>query len=311
VADRGDLTGPGRFGGVRPVLHLPFGEGVEQPIIDAELALEARTMIAEGVDGLVVLGLASEAWTVTEAERDRVVELVADVCAQHVPLVVGLDGTTAMAVDRARRAARLGAAGFMALPPRQAVSTAALTRHLGAIADAADRPILVQDSPQVTGVTLEVGTLAAIAREVPLAVAVKSEIPGALAKASAIRAEGLELIAGWGGLGYLEQVDRGASGCYPGADLGPAIAAIDRSLRAGVRDDAEARYRRILPYLSLATASLDLLLLTAKRHLRRRGVFSSEALRQPARRLDEGEAATVDALLDELAAAGTPGFDPV
>ena len=60
-----------------------------------------------------------------------------------------------------------------------------------------------------------------------------------------------------------------------------------------------------------ATASLDLLLLTAKRHLRRSGIFSTEVLRANAHALDVEESRTVDALLDELAALGTPGFDAV
>jgi 4-hydroxy-tetrahydrodipicolinate synthase len=137
---------------------------------------------------------------------------------------------------------------------------------------------------------------------------VKSEIPGAGAKASAIHDAGLELVAGWGGLHYLEQLARGAVGCFPGCDLGPAIKAIDRAAREGRPDEARALYRRILPLLSLATASLDLLLLTAKRHLRRSGVFSTEVLRAPARTLDARESETVDALLDELSVAGVPGF---
>jgi 4-hydroxy-tetrahydrodipicolinate synthase len=267
-------------------------------------------MLQEGADGLVVLGLASEAWTITEIERDRITEIAADACGP-APLVVGLDGTTAVAVDRARRAVGHGAAGLMVLPPRQASGRDALIGHFGAVADAAGVPVLVQDSPQVTGVALDVPTLAAMARANPLLGSVKSEIPGAGPKASAIVAEGLELIAGWGGLNYLEQIDRGAVGCFPGCDLGPAIAAIDREARAGDRERAQELYRRILPFLSLATASLDLLLLTAKRQMRRRGIFSSEILRAPARGLDAQESETVDALLDELRAAGTAGFDPI
>lgn len=299
------------FEGVRPVLHLPFGNSPEQPILDEELARLARTMISEDADGLVVLGLASEAWSVTETERDRVTEISADACGPGVPLVVGVDGTTAVAVDRARRAARYGAAGLMVLPPRQAAGSKALVTHFGAVADAAGLPVLVQDSPQVSGVTLDVATLAAIASANPLVASVKSEIPGAGEKASAIHAEGLELIAGWGGLNYLAQIDRGAAGCFPGCDLGPAMGAIDRFARAGDRAAAEEMYRCVLPFLSLATASLDMLLLAAKRHLRRRGIFSTESLRAPARELDAQEARSVDALLDELVAAGTPGFEPV
>ena len=106
----------------------------------------------------------------------------------------------------------------------------------------------------------------------------------------------------------VEQLERGAVGCFPGCDLGPAIRAVDTAARAGEHEAAHLLYRRILPYLSLATASLDLLLLTAKRHLRRSGVFSSEVLRAPGRGLDAQESQAVDALLDELAAAETPGF---
>lgn len=299
------------FEGVRPVLHTPFAESDGQAILYEELARLARQMLDEGAAGLVALGLASEAWAITEVERARVVETVAEACATRAPFLVGLDGTTAVATERARLAARLGAAGLMVVPPRQAASRDALVGHFAAIADAAGIPILVQDSPQVSGVTLEVDTLVAMAAAHPLVCAVKSEIPGAGAKASAIHAAGLELVAGWGGLNYLEQVSRGAVGCMPGCDLGPAIVIIDRAVRAGDRAAAEALYRRILPFLSLATASLDLLLLTAKRHLRRRGIFSSELLREPARRLDRQEARTVDALLDELQATGIPGFEPV
>jgi 4-hydroxy-tetrahydrodipicolinate synthase len=298
------------FEGVRPVLHVPFADTAEQPIVEAELAMLARVMLDEGADGLVVLGLASESWALTAVERDRVVAIAAEACRGRAPLVVGLDGTTAVAVDRARQAVSAGAAGLMVLPPRQAHGHDALLRHFSAIAAAAGVPLLIQDSPQVTGVTLEVATLVAIAEAVPLVVAVKSEIPGAGSKASAIHASGLELVAGWGGLGYLEQLQRGAVGCFPGCDLGPVMGAIHRRARAG--DDAAAAqlYRRILPLLSLASSSLELLLLTAKRQLRRRGIFSSEVLRAPARTLDEHEARAVDALLDELQALGTPGFSP-
>jgi 2-keto-3-deoxy-L-arabinonate dehydratase len=296
------------FDGVRPVLHLPFADTPAQPIIERELAALAERMLAEGADGLVVPGLASESWTLTEIERDRVVAIAAEVCADRAPLVVGLEGTTAVAVDRARRAAAAGAAGLMVLPPRQGGTREQLVRHFSAVADAAGVPVLVQDSPQVTGVLLEVETLVAMHRAHPLVGAVKSEIPGAGTKASAIHAAGLELVAGWGGLNYLEQLERGAVGCFPGCDLGPAIRAVDTAARAGEHEAAHLLYRRILPYLSLATASLDLLLLTAKRHLRRRGIFSTEVLRAPARTLDEQESRAVDALLDELAVLATPGF---
>jgi 4-hydroxy-tetrahydrodipicolinate synthase len=135
------------FEGIRPVLHLPFDGSHEQRIVDAEFTALADRMIDAGVDGLVVLGLASEAWSVTESERDHVVGIAVAACAGRVPLVVGIDGTTRVAVERGRRARSLGAAGLMVLPPRQAVGRSALVAHFSAVADAGGLPVLVQDSP--------------------------------------------------------------------------------------------------------------------------------------------------------------------
>ena len=296
------------FEGVLPVLHVPFADTLEQAILEHELAALAERMLALGVDGLAVPQLASEAWALTESERDRVVAIAAEACAGRAPLVVGIDGATAVAVDRARRAADAGAAGLMVLPPRGGADADELVAHYVAVADAAGLPLMVQDSPQVTGVQLEVSLLARMRRAHPLVVAVKSEIPGAGPKASAVGEAGLRLVAGWGGLHYLELVARGAVGCLPGCDLAPALKAIDTAVRSGRDDEARTRYRQVLPYLSLASSSLELLLLTAKRHLRRSGIFSTELLRAPARTLDAHEARAVDALLDELKQAGVPGF---
>jgi 2-keto-3-deoxy-L-arabinonate dehydratase len=297
-----------RFAGIRPVLHVPFRPDDGRSVAWSELETLAQRMLEAGVDGLVVLGLASEAWTLTEVERDEAVDRVAAVVAGRVPIVVGIDGATNIAIDRAARAARRGAAGLMVLPPRRSTNGAQVTRHFALLAEHVGLPVLVQDSPQVTGVQLELPTIEALVAVHPLVSALKVEIPGAGVKTSAAHAAGMEIVAGWGGLGYLEQLARGASGCMPGCDLGPALLAVDRLARAGEQRSATTLYRSILPLLAFETPSLDLLLLSAKRHLRRRGIFSSEVLREPARVLDDVESATLDALLDELAGAEVPGF---
>ncbi|HEY6056761.1 MAG TPA: dihydrodipicolinate synthase family protein [Candidatus Limnocylindrales bacterium] len=295
------------FEGVRPVLPVPFGQPPDEAVCAPELAALTQRMVGLGVDGLVILGLASEAGTLREAERDEVLATTADAVAGRIPLVVGLDGATAVAVDRARRAARLGAAGLMVLPPAAARSTELLIAHVWAIADAADLPVLIQDSPQVTGLTLSVEAAAALGRH-PLVRSVKSEIPGAGPKTTALVDAGLEVVAGWGGLHYLDAIRRGASGCMPGSDLGPAILAIDRLARSGDPGGAEVLYRQILPLLACEAASLDLLVLGAKRLLRRQRLFSSDRMRAPAAELDAVEAAAFDRCFEELEEAHVAGF---
>lgn len=295
------------FEGVRPVLHLAFGATDLEPVDHGALATLATAMLDAGVDGLVVLGLASEAWTLREPERHEVLATVARVVEGRVPMTVGIDGTTAVAIERARVAADAGASGLMVLPPASARTAQQLLGHYGSIADAVGLPILVQDSPQVTGVQLPVETLVALSAH-PLVRSVKSEIPGAGAKVSAAHAAGIEVVAGWGGLGYLDSVARGAVGVMPGCDLAPALLDIDRRARSGDHAGADATYRSILPLLSYEGQSLDLLLLGAKHHLRRAGILPNERLRAPARGLDAQETATFDDLLDRLALDGVPGF---
>jgi 4-hydroxy-tetrahydrodipicolinate synthase len=268
-------------------------------------------MLGANVRGLVVLGLASEAWALREAERDEILATVADELAGRAPFVVGIEGSTQVAVARARSAARAGASGLMVLPPSTARSGEALARHFVEVAEAGSLPILVQDSPQVTGVTLTVDGLLALAHAHPLVQAVKIEVAGAGVKASGVRAGGMDVVAGWGGLQYLESIDRGAVGCMPGCDMGPAFVEIDRLAREGspsATAAARALYDSILPLLSYEAQSLDLLLLGAKRLLRRNGIFGSERLRQPGRELDPIESASLDGLFDGLAERRVPGF---
>lgn len=296
------------FGGIQPVLHMPFEDTLRQAIIEGELAALVERMTRSGVDGLVVLGLASESWALTERERDHVVELVARTIAGRVPLIVGIDGATAVASERAGRAVQRGAAGVMVLPPMQAASADQIISHFGTVAEAGGVPLLMQDSPQVTGVSLEISTITGAVAAHPLVTALKVEIPGSGTKTSMAHAAGVDIVAGWGGIGYLEQIERGALGCMPGSDLGPALLAIDRAARGGDDEEALRLYRLILPLLSFQTSSLQQLVLCAKHHFRRAGVFSSDVLREPGKTFDALEAATLDALLDELERRRTPGF---
>jgi 4-hydroxy-tetrahydrodipicolinate synthase len=295
------------FAGIRPILHAPFAPGLGAPLLVGELPRLVAHVRAQGVDGVVALGLASEAWALTEAERDAFVAAAVD-AADGLPVTVGIEGATAVAADRAERARRLGAQTLMVLPPPRA-DPASLLVHYGAVGQAG-LPILVQDSPQVTGVTLAAEALLGLAAEVALVRAVKVEGPAAGPKVSALVAGGLDVVAGWGGLHYPESLERGAIGLMPGCDLAAAFVALHVAWRAGDREGAERTYATLLPYLAYQAQSLDLIVLAAKRELVRRGVLEHAALRDPAAALDAVQARTLDRLAAGLGAAGVKGFGP-
>ncbi len=71
------------FEGIRPVLHLAFEKTPDELIRFGDLHRLVDRILASGVAGPVVLGLASEAWTLTEDERETALGHVAAAVAQQ------------------------------------------------------------------------------------------------------------------------------------------------------------------------------------------------------------------------------------
>ena len=258
------------------------------------------------MQGVVALGLASEAPALTEEERDAVCATVARPLAGRLSFTVrGIDGLTAVAADRARRAIALGASALMVIPPAAARTPDQVVEHFARVADAGGgAPVLVQDAPQVTGVTLEPELLERLAASHTLVRSVKVE--GLGAAVSRLVAGGLEVMAGWGGLHYPREP--GARGVGVHAGLRP------RARPAGDARGHAHRRRGGRPALPRDPAPAGLRDAVARppragREARPapRRIFTHDAMRAPAPSLDPGQRRTFDALFDRLAADGIPG----
>lgn len=292
------------FAGVRPVVHLPLDD--RGAIAFDEVTALVDRMIAFGASGIVVLGLATESWGLRADESDALCEAVVASAAGRVAVTAGVDGDTAEAVSSGARALAAGVTSVMLRPPNGS-RPRNLVAHFGIVADELGVPMLVQDAPQSTGVEITAEDLCAITDH-QLLRSVKIEAPNPGAKISTLVAAGVEVIAGWGGMHYLESVRRGAAGCMPGSDLGPAFVEIDRLVRAGEEAKADDIYRAILPLLSYEAQSLELLIVGAKLALQRAGVFTSARLRSDDFRLDAEQQRTFQLLFDRLEDDDVPGW---
>jgi 4-hydroxy-tetrahydrodipicolinate synthase len=102
--------------GLWPPVATPFE--ADGSVAEARLVKHSRTLLAEGANGLAVLGTTSEANSLTLDERRRVIDahVKAGIDAERL-----LPGTGACAVEDAavltRHAAEIGAAGVLLLPP--------------------------------------------------------------------------------------------------------------------------------------------------------------------------------------------------
>jgi 4-hydroxy-tetrahydrodipicolinate synthase len=106
------------------VLYTPFLPGGE--VDEAGLrANVARTLARPGVSGLSVHSIHQEFWTLTDAERKRVTEIVIAAVDGRAPVVVGCSDTSARTVvDLARHAEASGADAVMVWPPYYGPRTA-------------------------------------------------------------------------------------------------------------------------------------------------------------------------------------------
>jgi 2-keto-3-deoxy-L-arabinonate dehydratase len=275
--------------GCIPILCTPFHDDLT---VDFEsLEREIDWVIAEGATGVATLALASEGYKLTETERAEITRVVVARVAGRVPVVVSADGTgIEIALERARSAERAGASALMVLPSSFVKpGVDGLRAYYSAIGQAVLIPIIIQDAPQLTGVTMGPALWAELARTVDTIRYVKAEgVPqGQTLTATLEASEGLlDVFCGWGGLSMIDAMERGAAGSMPAPGFTRLFADIQNLFEAGDVTAAENRFKDELPFVLWAMQSLDFSVRSAKTELLARSVFSTRSMREPWSTLD-------------------------
>lgn len=105
-----------RLSGICPILPTPFDENNH---VDVEsLRQVVRFLLESGVTGIALFGNASEAFALTQEEKDFIAKVVAEENAGRVPLIFGAGGTsTETAISSCHWAEASGADVLMIMPP--------------------------------------------------------------------------------------------------------------------------------------------------------------------------------------------------
>jgi len=296
------------WSGIFHVLATPF---TDDGALDVEgLPRLVEAVLATGVSGLTILGIAGEAHRLSDEERRRVVDAVVKAVGGYVPVVVGVSaGGTYLAAGFAAMAREHGADAMMVAPPSGARNLDAVAEYYQAVAQAAQRPLVLQDEPITTGVVMPAHFLARLLDEVPTAQAVKLEeapTPPKLTRLRTLAPRPVAVFGGLGGVYFFEELSRGADGAMTGFPYPEALRAIREHFVAGRRAEARGLFYRWLPLIrfesqpgSVPGTSLAI----RKEILRRRGWVRSACVRHPAAVPD---AATLEELT-EVQAAVVPG----
>jgi 2-keto-3-deoxy-L-arabinonate dehydratase len=276
--------------GCIPILVTPF---TDDGSLDLDsLEREIDWVLAEGASGVACVAIASEGYKLTETERDAVIATTVCRIDGRAPVVASADGPgEEPAIDRARRAAALGADALMVLPSYFVKpGPDGLVSYYVRIAEAAGIPIMLQDAPQLTGVSMSPALWARIAESTPRLRYVKAEgTPQGSTISETLRLCGdrIGVFCGWGGLSLLDALERGAIGNMPAPNFTRFFADVQRYWESGDRQRAEQTFDRGAPFAMWTMQSIDHSVTTAKVELHRRGVIASARLRQPALALDD------------------------
>ena len=140
---------------------LPDGR-LDEPALRHLLAMQ----IAAKMDALVLLGTTGEPCTLSMDERERIIEIGLECTGGSIPVIVGTGSNdTRRAIEYARQAQRLGAAGQLSVTPYYNKTTqSGLIRHYHAILDACPLPMILYNVPGRTGMGLSADTAAALSR---------------------------------------------------------------------------------------------------------------------------------------------------
>ena len=242
--------------GIYQILQTPFDE---DGAIDWEsFAEQIEYCMAAGVHGLVVPALASEFFTLSDAERRQVVEFASDAIAGRVPFVVGVQGLNQrIALEFAEQACQQDATALMTMPPYlRKASKADLREYYRSLAQF-DRPLIIQNAPAPIGTPLSPRELVDLLAAEDNILYIKEETNPILQHINEIIALDTGNCAGvFGGANgtyLIDELKRGACGNMPAGGMVDAQVKIYNLFRAGDIDEAERISYKLLPLLNYAT----------------------------------------------------------
>lgn len=291
-----------RFRGVFTIPVTPF---------DADGALDeeglrrcVRFCLDAGAHGLVAPVNASEFVALTDAERQRVAEVVVETAERRVPVVIGVSGTSAHhAALFAGHARRIGADAVIAMPPyARKASRPEIAEYFRVVAGTAELPVFIQNYGPPVGTPMAASFMVELVETIDGVAYVKEEtLPAGQVMSEVFRLAGPRLQGVMGGMAgrfLLDEYRRGACGTMPACEVTDVHVALWNALEAGDEAGAREIYNRLLPLLNLEWLYGAAVY---KEVLRRRGVIDSATLRGPGLfSLDDSDLREMDAILADV-----------
>jgi 4-hydroxy-tetrahydrodipicolinate synthase len=271
--------------GVMPIAPTIFHDDESLDLDGQRRALDF--LVDAAVDAICILANYSEQFALTDAERDRLLDLAMVQVGGRVPVIVTTSHySTRIAIERSRRAQEAGAAMVMLMPPYHGatlrVDEPALAWFFAAVAEAVSIPVMIQDAP-MSGTPLGPALLARLAHEIPAIQYAKVESANAAAKIRVLcELAGDALPGPFDGeesITLIPDLEAGATGTMPSSMIPEVLGEVVRLWLAGSRDEATTLWERWLPMIHYENRQCGLR--ATKILMKEGGIIGSEATRSP------------------------------
>jgi 2-keto-3-deoxy-L-arabinonate dehydratase len=259
------------YHGVYPMIYCYFdkyGEIFEEPI-----RASVKSMVKHNIQGIAVLGLASEVNKLSHKNKIKLLECVCDTNQKRLPISVTIsENSVPGQIEFVKIAKGCGADWFVLQPPPVPdASEGQLIDFFSAVIEKVDGPVGIQNAPQYLGFGLSTSGIKTLLQRHENFKLIKTEFGSCDVKRLFDETAGkIDIFNGVGGCELPDVIRAGAAGVIPGSESFDVLLKIYNSMRTNNEQEAENLYREILPLLLFLEDSIDHLVNYGKIALSRR-----------------------------------------
>ena len=259
-----------------------------------------------GCAGIVLLGVMGEAHRLSEEERNFLIKEISNSSKKlSLILTIGVSAESGYLVSKySETASNAGAEQVMVAPPiMKKPNEKVLYRYYEEVNNSIDdnTKIVIQDLPDQSGVYMSREFMVNLDKSLEKVNSIKLEdppTPSKISKIVKIKSKDLKIFGGLGGLFFLEELLRGASGTMTGFAFTEILVQIYNLYNSKKIDEAKKIFYEWLPLIRYEnTAGISLSI--RKEILKRRNITKFSNLRYPTPAMDEDDKKELDFILND------------
>ena len=259
-----------------------------------------------GCIGIVLLGVMGEAHRLSEEERNLLIKEISNSSKKlSLILTIGVSAESGYLVSKySETASNAGAEQVMVAPPiMKKPNEKVLHRYYEEVNNSIDdnTKIVIQDLPDQSGVYMSPEFMVNLDKSLEKVNSIKLEdppTPSKISKIVKIKSKDLKIFGGLGGLFFLEELLRGASGTMTGFAFTEILVQIYNLYNSKKIDEAKKIFYEWLPLIRYENTP-GISLSIRKEILKRRNITKFSNLRYPTPAMDEDDKKELDFILND------------